>query len=85
MVPPTVFDRSRSLAPYVGVGLRYGRAGISLVVDQLRATEIRSGFGANLIGGIRLPALPAEPFIEYRAGDEQWTVTGGVRWSIGRR
>ena len=77
-----VFDRTRVLAPYVGVGLRYGSASLTLVVDDLRASREVDGFGTNLLGGVRFPGLPAHPFVEVRWGDETWTLTFGVLPSL---
>ena len=38
-----VFDRTRALAPYVGTGLRYGRARLSVVADGLRSRVSSAG------------------------------------------
>ena len=73
-----VFDRDRPLSPYVGAGVGYGVAGLTVVVDGLRASRGQRGFGTNFLGGIRFPRLPAAPFVEVRFGDETWTLTGGV-------
>ena len=74
-----VFDRGRAVAPYVGAGVRYGRASLSVVVDGLRAADVRDGFSANVLGGIRLPRLPGRPFLEYRGrGGGGWVLTAGA-------
>lgn len=73
-----VFDRSRSLAPYVGGGVRYGSASLALVVDGVRASRALDGFGTNVLGGVRFPRLPGHPFVEVRWGDQTRTVTFGV-------
>lgn len=79
-----VFDRSRGIAPYVGAGVRYGVASLTLVVDGLRASRRTDGFGTNVLGGVRFPRLPAHPFAEVRWGDETWTLTVGVLPRLGR-
>jgi len=80
-----VFDRARALSPYVGAGLRYGAADLTVVADGLRASRGQSGFGTNLLGGVRFPRLPAAPFVEVRFGDETWVLTGGVLLGFRRR
>jgi len=77
------FDRDRAISPYVGVGGRYGRATLTVVSGGHRAGQIRSGFGVNLLGGVRLPRLPWTPWIELRGGEELWTLTGGVHLRFG--
>ena len=77
-----VFDPTRALSPYVGVGARYGRATLTIVVDDLRAKDRASGVDPHLLGGLRLPRLPASPFIEVRGGDGGWTMTFGGRWLL---
>jgi opacity protein-like surface antigen len=73
-----VFDRTRAIAPYVGAGVRYGKASLTLVVDGVRASREQGDLGANVLGGVRFPRLPAHPFLEVRWGDETWTLTVGV-------
>ena len=78
------FDRDRPIAPYVGVGLRYGRATLEVIVDGLRAREVADGFATNLLGGVSLPRLPGRPFVEYRGGGTGgWVLTGGARIPLG--
>lgn len=78
-----VFDRSRGLAPYVGAGVRYGRASLSVVVDGLRARDVRGGFSPNVLGGARLPRLPGHPFVEYRSGGGGgWVLTAGAHLAL---
>ena len=55
------FDPSRAIPPYAGLGMRYARAHLSLPVDGLRSTSTRAGWKPNLILGVRLPRLPADP------------------------
>jgi len=73
-----VLDRTRILSPYLGVGVRYGTTDLTVIVDGLRASRGQSGFGTNVLGGVRFPRLPADPFVEVRFGDDTWTLTGGV-------
>ena len=80
-----LFDPNRALAPYVGAGVRYGRSSLTIVVDDLRARDRRAGVDPHLLGGLRLPRLPASPFIEVRGGDGAWTATVGGRWEIRSR
>lgn len=80
-----VFDRTRGIAPYVGVGGRYGAASLTLVVDGMRASRKQDGFGTNILGGVRFPRLPGHPFAEVRWGDETWTLTFGVLPRLGSR
>ena len=78
-----VFDRSRALAPYVGVGVRYGRSTLAIVVDGVRARGINAGFFPNVLGGVQLPRIPGRPFVEYRGGgDGGWVLTGGGSWTL---
>lgn len=77
-----VFDPERALSPYVGVGARYGRATLTIVVDDLRAKDRASGVDPHLLGGVRLPRLPASPFVEVRGGDGGWTMTFGGQWLL---
>lgn len=78
-----VFDRSRAFAPYVGVGGRYGRSTLSIVVDGLRARAVDARFSPNVLGGVRLPRLPGTPFVEYRSGGGGgWVLTAGGSWTF---
>lgn len=77
------FDRTRPISPYVGLGTRYGRATLTVVSGGYRAGQVRTGFGVNYLGGVRLPRLPWTPWIELRGGEELWTLTGGVQWRFG--
>ena len=78
------FHPSRAISPYAGLGMRYARAHLSLPVDGLRSTSIRAGWKPNLILGVRLPRLPADPFLEWKNSNGLWVVTGGARVRIGR-
>lgn len=78
-----VFDRSRAVAPYVGVGIRYAQTRLSVVVDGLRASRGRGGTDANLLGGLLFKELPGLSFLEFRGGRGPWLFTGGGRWAIG--
>lgn len=77
-----VFDPARAISPYVGAGVRYGRATLTIVVDDLRARDRATGIDPHLLGGVRLPRLPASPFVEVRGGDGAWTMTFGGRWLL---
>jgi opacity protein-like surface antigen len=77
------FDRTRGFAPYVGVGLRYGRASLSVIVDGLRAAEVDSGVSRNILGGAQINRLPGRPFIEYRTGGPGgWILSAGGHFAL---
>ena len=80
-----LFDRSRTLSPYLGVGVRYGRSRTAVVVDGLRATVDRSGPDLNLILGVVLVRLPGHPFLEWKREPAGTIATVGVRLALGSR
>ena len=79
------FDRSRTLSPYLGVGVRYGRSRTEVVVDGLRATVDRSGPDLNLLLGVVLVRLPAHPFLEWKREPSGSVTTVGVRLALGAK
>jgi len=76
-----VFQGLPSLAPYVGGGLNFAHASVSVDALGIPIGASNTELGLNLLGGARFNMGPVQPFGEMRielGGGEQFVIAGGV-------
>ena len=76
-----VFRGVPSLAPYLGGGLNFAHASVSIDALGVPVGGSNTELGLNLLGGARMNAGPVQPFGELRVelgGGEQFVIAGGV-------
>ena len=76
-----VFQGVPSVAPYLGGGLNFAHASVSVDALGIPVGASQTKLGLNLLGGARLNMGPVTPFGELRielGGGEQFVIAGGV-------
>ena len=76
-----VFQGVPGLAPYLGGGLNFAHASVSVDALGIPIGASNTELGLNLLGGARLNLGPVTPFGELRielGGGEQFVIAGGV-------
>lgn len=76
-----VFKGVPSLAPYLGGGLNFAHASVSVDALGVPVGGSNTELGLNLLGGARMNLGPVQPFGELRielGGGEQFVIAGGV-------